>query len=787
MKATPKSRYVGSPVLRREDERLLRGTARFIDDVPVPAGTLYLAFLRSPYPAATILGIDTDEARAMPGVVEIFTGEDLLADFPKPPATPMPGGKSLIRHNLAVGVTRYVGEPVAVVVAETPEQAEDAVELIYPDFDPLPTVLSPDEALAPDAPRVHDYLDDNVAFRSEFNLDTVAEAFEAAPHVLGDVFRSGRVAAVAMECRGFLSDYDAGMNRLQHVSSAQFPHKMRWELADALGMPETRVNVVAPQVGGSFGMKTATFPEDMVGAAVTRRLGRPVKWLQDRPDDLVLMNGRDFHFGVEIACDDDGNLLAVRGDFIVDIGAHPAWISNAGIDVAGAGHHMMGCYRTACYGYVARSTLSNKAPLTSYRGVSAPICVLAMETLMERMAAKIGIDKIEIRRRNLIRPGDLPYRNQVGIVHDTASHIECLDMALANVDYAGFRAANPPGLQPDGKYRGIGIATITDHTGQGTSVARSRGQASRWPGYDVAKVKVEPDGNIVVNTSFASQGQGHQTAFAQIVADQLGVSIDRVTVEQADTATMPFGTGAGASRGAVVGGGAVMKASQTVAAKVRRIAAKLLEVSEDDIMLEDDKISVQGMSNRFLDFGDVAGAAYMITPDDLPTGDVVGLEATEAFDPPTSVYSNATHAVCVAVDAGTGQVEIERYVVVHDCGRVLNPMIVEGQVCGAIVQGIGSVLTEAVRYDDGGQPIATTLLDYGIPTFLDVPTIELSHVETPSTSNPLGLKGAGEGGIVGAVPALSLAISDALSGFDAYFNKVPIMPMQLIDIMHPVD
>jgi carbon-monoxide dehydrogenase large subunit len=779
------AKLVGSRVTRREDDQLLRGRARFIDDVPVPAGTLYLSFLRSPYGHARITEIDTEEALAAPGVVAIYTGKQIEA-LTKPLETPVvPGGGTMVRPNMATEVVRHVGETVAVVVAETPEQAEDALELIFADFDPLDTVTTIPEATRDGAPRVHDYLDGNVVFESRYQLDEVEDIFDTAPHVMGDTFSSGRVSAVAMECRGFLTSYDAGRKRLHHVSSAQFPHKMRAELAQALDMPEHTVQVVAPTVGGSFGMKTVTFPEDFVGAVIARDLGRPIKWLQDRPDDLALMHARDFHFTVEIACDHDGRLLGVRGGFDVDLGAYPYWIATAGLEAAGAGHHMMGAYKTPAYGYVARSIVTNKAPLVSYRGVAAPICVLGMETLMDRMGAKLGIDRVEIRKRNLIRPEDLPYRNRVGITHDTASHIACLDKALEAIDYDNYIATRSDGLNPDGKYRGLGIVTITDHTGQGTSIARSRGQASRTPGHDSARLRVEPDGSIHVATSFASQGQGHQTVFAQIVADQLGVAIERVTIEEADTATSPFGTGSSASRGAVVGGSAVLKAAGTVAAKIRRIAAHMLEVAPDQIELADNRITATGPSNRFLDLGEVAATAYMISTAELPPGETVGLEATETFDPTTSVYSNATHAVMVAVDADTGLVDIERYVVVHDCGRVLNPMIVEGQVIGAVAQGIGSVLTEAVRYDDTGQPLATTLLDYGIPTFLDVPEIELSHVVTPSTANPLGLKGAGEGGIVGAVPALSLAIADALRDFDVSFSSVPILPARLVDIIHP--
>lgn len=775
--------YVGAPVLRREDERLLLGDAQYIDDILEPSGTVHLAFLRSPYPHARIRSLDVSTAASLPGVVAIYTGSDIAANT-KPITTPtLPNGPKITRPNLAVDFVRHVGEAVAVVAAESSYIAEDALELIEVDYDALPAVLSVEDALAPDAPRVHDYLPSNVVFNLKGGIPGADEVFAKAPHVIGDLFESGRVSGVAMETRGFLTWYDRGKKILNHTCTAQFPHKIRWELADFLQLPEKNVNVFAPHVGGSFGMKTVSFPEDFVGAAVARLLGRPVKWLQDRQDDLALMHARDFHFGVEIACDDNGLLLGVRTKSYVDIGAYPLFVTTSGIDAGGQTHHMMGPYRVPHYAFDSSSIVSHKAPTASYRGVAAPINTFAMETLLERMAAKLGIDPIEIRRRNLIKAEDLPYTNAVGVTHDTASHIECLDRALDMIGYEEFKRTKSGRLGADGRYRGIGIATITDHTGQGTSITRSRGQASRWPGYDGATIKMEPDGKVIAQVSFASQGQGHQTVFAQIIADALGMPIDDITVEQGDTSKMPFGTGAGASRAAVVGGGAVLKASDRVAQKLRRIAAHTLEAPVDNIVLEDGKAAVKG-ANRFVDFSELAATAYMIGLGTMPEGETVGIEATEYFDPPRSCYSNATHAVCVAVEADTGRVTVERYVVVHDCGRVLNPMIVEGQVVGAIIQGIGSVLTEWVRYSDSGQPIATTLLDYAIPTFLDVPEIELDHVETPSTTNPSGLKGAGEGGIVGAIPAIAIALTDALSQFGARFNQVPIMPDALLDIIN---
>ncbi len=778
-------RYIGSPIFRREDERLLLGHARFIDDLPEPGGTVFLAFFRSPYPHARIKSIDIRSALAARGVVGVFIGADIASSI-KPMTSPtLPGRPLLTRQNMAIDVVRHVGEAVAVVVAENAYLAEDAVELIEVDFEPLPAVLSIDEALEADAARVHDYLPDNIVFEAKGATPGIDEIFAQAPHVVSDRFSSERISAVAMEPRGFLTSFDPGTNKLQHISTAHMPHKMRWELADALQLPEKNVQVIAPHVGGSFGMKTVTRPEDVVGAIISRKLHRPVKWLQDRQDDLSLMHGRDFRIDLEMACDNDGVILGVRNNAVADVGAYPFWLVTAGLDAAGAAHHMIGPYRLKHYAFTAFATVTHRAPTASYRGVAAPICMFAFETLMDCMAGKIGISPIEIRRRNLIRKEDLPYVNAVGIPLDSASHLDCLDRALAMVGYDAFKRLHKGELESDGKYRGIGVACVTDHTGQGTSITRSRGQASRWPGFEGATIRMEPDGKVIAYISFASQGQGHATVFAQIIADYLGMPIENITVEQGDTATMPFGTGNGASRGAVVGGGAVIKASERIASKLRRIAAHTLEVSIDDVILKDGKASVIGVPDLSIAIEEISAIAYMISPKNLPEGEPIGIDATEYFDPPTSSYSNATHAVCVAVEASTGRVTIEKYVVVHDCGRVLNPLIVEGQVVGAIAQGIGSVLMEVMRFSEDGQPVTTTLLDYAIPTFLDIPTIELDHMESPSTTNPGGIKGAGESGIVGTVPALALALRDALRAFNPNFNSLPIMPDALLDIMHP--
>lgn len=775
-------RYVGTAVPRREDERLLRGLGRYLDDLPEPGGLFYLGFLRSPHAHARIQSIGLDAALAASGVHAIYTGA-MLAQWTSPMATPVGAQAQLLRHNMAIDRVRYVGEPVAVVVASSPYLVEDALELIEVDYEALPATISIDQALQADSPRLYDDLPGNVVFEARHAVPGTDAAFEQAAHRFSDTFSSSRLCGVAMETRGFVASFDKGQGKLTLWSTAHLPHKERWEVAQALGLQEKNVRIISPDVGGSFGLKTVTHPEVVVGAAIARHLGRPVKWQQDRPEDLALMHGRDFQFHVEIAIDDQGVLIGVRHNPVVNLGAYPLWVTTAGLDAAGAGHHMMGPYKVPYYAYCARSVVTNTAPTASYRGVAAPICAFAMESLLERAADSLGLDPIEIRRRNLIRREDLPYTNAVGVTHDTASNIECLDRALELSSYLDFRAQQSGQPGEDGKFRGMAIACMADHTGQGTSVTRARGQASRWPGYDGALVKIEPDGKASVHLSLASQGQGHATVFAQMAADQLGLRIEDVTVEASDTASVPFGTGAGASRGAVAGGGAVIKACTRVADKMKRIAATLLEVSPEDIILSEGTASVNGVAEMSVSIEKIAQTAYMIGPSNMPQGESIGLDAMEFYDPPSSSYSMACHAAQVAVDPATGLVTVERYYVVHDCGRVLNPQIVDGQIAGAVVQGIGAVLMEAARYSDEGQPIATTLLDYPIPTAMDVPEIVIEHIETPSTVTLGGMKGAGESGAVGVVPALILAVSDALSASRPRITTMPLTPSRMLEIM----
>lgn len=774
--------YVGNPVARREDERLLQGFGRFIDDVPEPNDVLYLGFYRSSYAHAHIVAIDTAAAEAAHGVVAVVHGKT-LAGWVDPMITPLSNGGRIVRHHLALDRVRYVGEPIVAVLATDPYLLEDALELIDVEYDPLPTVVSIDDAIKSDSTNVYEDLPDNVVFEAKYEVPGTAQAFASAAHIFSDAFSSTRLAGVAMETCGFLASFDKGQKKLTVWSTAHLPHKERWEIASVMRLPEKDVRIISPDIGGSFGLKTVTRSEVVVGSVLARQYGKPVKWVQDRQEDLALLHGRDFRFHVELAVSDTGTIIGVRARPYANLGAYPLWVTSAGLDAAGAGHHMMGPYKVPFYSYEARSVVTNTAPTASYRGVAAPICTFAMETLMTRAATKLGIDEVEIRRRNLIGKADLPYTNAVGVTHDTSSNFECLDKALTRSDYLRFRQEQSGKTGVDGKLRGIGLACMADHTGQGTSVTRSRGQASRWPGYDSAHIKIEPDGKASVHVSVAAIGQGHATVFAQLAADVLGMRIEDISVETSDTASVPFGTGAGASRGAVAAGGAVIKAGTTLADKMRRIAAHQFDVAPEKIRLYQGLAYVEEDESRSITTEQIAQIAYMIGMGDMPEGESIGLDVLDFYDPPSSTYAIASCVAKVAVDPGTGLVTLEHFYMAHDCGRMLNPQIVDGQIIGAIVQGIGAVLMEAARYSEDGQPISTTLLDYTIPTMLDVPKIELEHLITPSTYTLGGMKGVGESGAVGVVPAIILAVADALSAYSPNITTMPLTPSNVLKLM----
>ena len=774
---------IGQPVLRREDDKLVRGEGCFVDDVPEPAGTRHLVFVLSPYAHARIRSIDTSVARGAAGVLDVLTGADFANVKRISPDYPQPGYQLVGRPVLATDRVRFVGELVAVVVAQSRNQAEDAAELVEVDYEVLPALVDASEAAKPGAPKLHEETQDNVLFRSAFKSEGFDVAFAAADVVVRECFHSQRLATVSMEPRGCLAQFERSSGGLTFWTGTQIPHIVRTALGELLDWEEQKLRVVAPDVGGGFGMKAYLYPEEIVAAELARRYRGAVKWMGDRREDLLNSNqARDYEYEMALAFKRDGTLLALQARMVANIGAWPTFPFGCSIEAGGMALYTPGPYRLRQYAFEAQAVATHLCPTGAYRGVGQPVCAWATEALMDRAAIELDMDPAALRLKNVITKSEFPYTNVLGVRHDPGSYEESLRTALEKSGYEAFRKRQPAERLMDGKYRGIGIGCITEHTGQGGGRYRARGMA-RIPGFDSALVRMEPNGKVMAWVSHTTQGQGHLTAFAQIVAEQLGVAFADVTVVEGDTASAPYGTGTFASRGVVTGGGAVLRASAKVADKLRRLAGQRLEAAAADIELREGYASVAGVPQMRISILELARYGHSMTRHELPAGEMFGLEATDYYDPPRASLSNATHIAQVAIDAVTGQVDVERYVVVHDCGRVVNPPIVDGQIHGGVMQGLGSVLYEAVRHDENGQPLQGSLLDYMIPTIADAPAIEIYHHETWSTETEGGFKGVGEGGTIGAVPALANAIADALRGRGAVVNRIPLHPTAILELI----
>ena len=774
---------IGQHVLRREDDKLVRGEGTFVDDVPEPAGTRHLVFVLSSHAHARIVSIEATAARTAPGVIDVLTGADFAKVKPISPDYPQPGYQVVGRPVLASDRVRFVGELVAVVVAESRNLAEDAAELVEVEYEVLPAIVDANEAAKPGAPKVHEHTRDNVLFRSSFKTDGFDAALAGADVVVRERFHSRRLATVSIEPRGCLAQFERSSGGLTLWTGTQIPHIVRTALGELLEWEEQKLRVIAPDVGGGFGMKAYLYPEEIVAAELARRYRGAVKWISDRREDLLNSNqARDYEYEMALAFKRDGTLLALQARIVANIGAWPTFPFGCSIEAGGMALYTPGPYRLRHYAFEAQAVATHLCPTGAYRGVGQPVCAWAVEALMDRAAIGLGMDAAALRLKNVITKSEFPYTNVLGVMHDPGSYEESLRRALEKSGYYEFRKRQPADRLLDGKYRGIGIGCITEHTGQGGNRYRARGMA-RVPGFDSALVRMEPNGKVMAWVSHTTQGQGHLTAFAQIVAERIGVRVEDVTVGEGDTASAPYGTGTFASRGVVTGGGAVMRASTKVADKLRRLAGQRLEAAAADIELRDGFAFVTGVPQMRISIQELARYGHSMTRHELPPGEIFGLEATDYYDPPRASISNATHIAQVAIDPLTGQVDVERYVVVHDCGRLVNPPIVEGQIHGGVMQGLGSVLYESVRHDEQGQPLQASLLDYLLPTIADAPMIEIYHEETWSTETEGGFKGVGEGGTIGAVPALTGAIADALRGASAVVNRIPLHPTAILELL----
>ena len=772
---TPK--LVGARVPRLEDPRLLTGQGSYVDDHR-PARMLHAAFLRTPYAHARIVRIDAEAARALPGVAAVLTGEDMARDCkPVRAGSRMPAYKVTSFPALAQGKVRYTGEAVAMVAAESRYLAEDAVDRIVVEYEPLPAVAAMEQALAPGAPVLHEEAGDNLLLAREFARGDVDAALAGAHLVVRERFRFRRHTAVCMENRGALAEYASATGTLTLRSSTQCPGLVRDILADLLGMPEHMIRVVAADVGGGFGAKASLYPEEIAVCVMARQLGRPVKWIGDRREDLLATSQAwDEIVEAELGVAADGTIVGLRAEVMADVGAYSIYPWTAAIEPVQTISFLPGPYRVEHYRGRTRGIATCKPPMGPYRGVGRPPAVFAMEGLLDRVARRLGMDPTELRLKNFIRAGDFPYKSASGIVWDQSSFTETMLRAREVLGWESARA-EAARARASGRWVGVGVASYVELTGIGSAIPVSPGMLVPT-GTEAATIRVDPSGTVTAVFGIASHGQGLETTLAQVVADELSVPLAAVRVVHGDTALSPYGTGTYASRSTVLAGGAGMLASRDVRDKMLLIAGHLLEAHPADLVVQDGRVAVRGLPDRYVTVRDVAKAAYGGVRR-LPRGMEPGLEATRFYDPYYGTASNATHLAVVEVDRETFHVRILRYLVVEDCGRIINPLVVDGQVHGGVAQGVGAVLLEEIVYDGEGQLLTGTLMDYLVPTASEVPAMEVHHVETPSPTTLGGFRGMGEGGTIGAPAVIANAVSDALSELGIEVNELPLSPERL--------
>jgi aerobic carbon-monoxide dehydrogenase large subunit len=774
------TRYFGAPIARNEDRRLLTGQALFIDDVELP-GLLHAAFLRSQIAHGRVRHVDVSAARRREGVVAVYTADDLGAYWqPGPLLVPPPPIEGITFNQrtqvpLAKDKARHAGEPLALVIAESRHLAEDALADIVVDLEPLPAVVDLERALSESSPTVHDDVRGNVAARVRQRKGDYAAAVTRADHVIRRRFHYDHGASMPMETRGVVAKWDAKANHLTVWDTTQAPVFVRNGLAGMLGLGERQVRVIAPFVGGGFGPKIMMFyPEEVLLPWAAIKLDRPVKWIEDRREHFfATTHERGQIHDAEIALGRDGRILGIKDEFLHDTGAYDPYGLTVPINSQCT---LLGPYLVPSYDSTFTAVFTNKPMVTPYRGAGRQHGVFVIERLLDIAARELDIDRAEIRRRNFIPPEAFPYNNEIiyqdfaPLEYDSGNYLPVLDKALAAIGYDQFLAEERPRLRAEGRHVGIGIACYVEGTGIGP--------------YEGAKIQVQANGKVIAATGIGTQGQGHFTSFAQIVADQVGVDVRDVDVVTGDTDQFYWGAGTFASRGAVVAGNAMNEAAKVVREKILRTAAEHFECDEQDLELANGMVSIVGVPGRAVRLGELAIKANPMRGAVRP-GTEPGLEATRYFGPPRGATASGVHAMIVEIDPETMALDIRRYVVVHDCGTVINPLILAGQIHGGVAQGIGNAFYEQLMFDEHGQLLNPSLAEYLLPTALDVPRIELDHAATASPLNPLGIKGAGEAGAIPAGPLFAQAIEDALdlSGKGIELLEIPLSPSRLWELI----
>ena len=758
------TKYIGKPMKRKEDPRLIQGLAHYVDDLVLP-GMLYAAFVRSPHAHARIRSIDTSQARSAPGVVAVLTGEDVRgAVGPVPCAAQLAEMKSAPRPVMAVEKVCFVGQEVAVVVASDRYAAADAAQLVEVDYEPATPVVDPLKALRSDSPLVHEQYKDNVACRWEIEGGDVKKAFHQADHVIKQRILNQRLIPVAMETRGVLADYKPGEKQLTVWSSTQIPHLMKTQIAGMLQLPEHSVRVITPEVGGGFGSKLNVYAEEALVGWLAMKLGRPVKWSESRRENFqAAIHGRDLIEDVEMAVRKDGTVLGLRLKIIADLGAYYQLLTPLIPTMTGL--MASGCYKIPAIRVELVGVFTNKMATDAYRGAGRPEATYLVERVMDMVATELKIDPVEIRRKNFPQPKDFPYATPTGVIYDSANYGKSLDLALKKADYKKLRQEQAR-ARKQGRCLGIGLSTYVEICAMGPSSAMPAG------GWESATVRIEPSAKVTVLTGASPHGQGQETSFAQLAADVLGLEPDDVRVIHGDTAAVPYGIGTFGSRATAVGGTAVYKSLLKLKEKLAQIAGHILGEDPQKLVFEERTIRSKAGAKKSIAFGEAVGAAYVAKT--LPPGVEPGLDATTFYEPSNFTFPFGAH-ICVAeVDPETGDARIVKYVAVDDCGNVINPLLVEGQVHGGIVQSVGQALLEEAVYDEQGQLVTGELMDYAIPRAWDIPRMETARTVTPSPVNPLGLKGVGEAGTIAATPAVVNAVVDALRPFGIRHVDMPL-------------
>jgi carbon-monoxide dehydrogenase large subunit len=785
-------KYVGQRVKRTEDPRLIKGLAHYVDDIKLP-DTLYVMFLRSIYAHARLRSVDTSAAAKAPGVVAVYTGKEVSKKIgPVPCASALPELKVPDHRVLATDKVYFVGHPIAAVVATDPYAARDAVDLISVDYEELPAVVNEEEA-AKGAPVIHEQFGTNVAYKLTAGEGDIDAALKSADRVIKQRILNQRLAPVAMEPRGVLARYLPGEQELTIWTSTQIPHLARTQLALMIGIPENKVRVIAPEVGGGFGSKLNVYAEEALLGWIAMQLARPLKWIETRRENMqATIHGRGQTGYIEVGCKNDGTVTGLRYNVFADLGAYFQLLTPAIPTLTGL--MLSGSYRIPAIQINVTGVFTNKMATDAYRGAGRPEATYVVERAMDLVAAELGKDPVEVRRKNFPSPQEFPFKTATGLFYDSGNYEGALRKALQIADYPKLRQEQQK-ARKEGRIMGIGVSTYVEICALGPSQAMPAG------GWESATVRIEPTGKITVLTGASPHGQGQETSFAQIAADELGVDINDVTVVHGDTSIVQYGIGTFGSRATAVGGTAVLVAIEKLKEKAAKIAAHLMESDASNVVFREGRFAVAtglakavgipepvlpagqapagalphpSLDGKNVSLQDVALAAHLAK--NLPADMEPGLSATYFFEPKNFTFPFGTHIAVVEIDAETGEIKFTRYVAVDDCGKVINPMLVDGQVQGGIVQSIGQALYEQVVYDDQGQLVTGTLMDYAVPKAAMIPWFELERTETPSPVNPLGIKGVGEAGTIGATPAIVGAIVDALAPFGVRHLDMPILP-----------